>query len=618
MSRIAGIAGPHAESILNRMLEAAVHGSPRRAGARQQVSPGAGLWFGAIDSRGRSCIAEHEGLTVVLDGFLYNRSELPDGASDAERFARLCRIGGVEAALGKVNGDFGIAVSDRATGALWLARDRMAVKPLYYASTPEHFAFASRPRPLLTVPGVSAAINRRFAAVFAASHYRYFDNHPEESPYEGVAQLPAAHWLKWHDGAISIGRYWSVLDQPDLAGSESDLAAQYRELLLDAVRIRVAAAGRPIFTLSGGMDSSSVLACAVRALGARQEAVSTVYTDRTYDESDEIRSMLESTVSSWHRVPVDDPDVFGLVDRMVEAHDEPIATATWLSHYVLCDQVAAGGFDAVFGGLGGDELNAGEYEHFFFHFADLRRAGNHAQLDREIVEWVRYHDHPIHRKSRAVADEVMDRVVDLSQPGVCRRDDRRLRRYYATLDPAYYDLEQFEPRMEAPFASYLKTRTFQDLTHETAPCCLRAEDRQTAAFGLDNHVPFFDHRLIEFMFRVPGSLKIRDGVTKILLREAMRGILPEETRTRVKKTGWNAPAHVWFSGSGRERLMDLIASQAFRERGIYNVAEVRRLADEHEAIVSTGAARDNHMMFFWQLVNLEAWLNAPAPRQDGA
>jgi asparagine synthase (glutamine-hydrolysing) len=136
-------------------------------------------------------------------------------------------------------------------------------------------------------------------------------------------------------------------------------------------------------------------------------------------------------------------------------------------------------------------------------------------------------------------------------------------------------------------------------------------DRQTSAFGIDVIWPFFDHRLVELMFRVPATLKIRDGVTKHLLREAMRGILPEETRTRIKKTGWNAPAHVWFAtGSGRELVLDLTASRAFRERGLYDVSLVRQLLDEHRDIVVTGRAVDNHMMFFWQLVNLELWLAA--------
>jgi asparagine synthase (glutamine-hydrolysing) len=112
------------------------------------------------------------------------------------------------------------------------------------------------------------------------------------------------------------------------------------------------------------------------------------------------------------------------------------------------------------------------------------------------------------------------------------------------------------------------------------------------------------------MFRVPSPLKYRDGVAKRLLREAMRGVLPEETRTRIKKTGWNAPAHIWFSGAGREAVLDLVASRRFQERGIYQVSEVRRVLDDHDRIVSGGLVEDNHMMFLWQLVNLELWLQS--------
>ncbi len=183
-----------------------------------------------------------------------------------------------------------------------------------------------------------------------------------------------------------------------------------------------------------------------------------------------------------------------------------------------------------------------------------------------------------------------------------------LRRYYAALNPDYFDLESFEPMMDHPFSSYLKNRAYQDMFRETIPCCLRAQDRHTTTFGLDNFLPFFDHRLVQFMFRVPGNLKIRNGITKHLLREAMRGILPEETRTRIQKTGWNAPAHVWFSGPGRDLLLDIVHSRAFQERGIYDLNHVRHLIDEHDQMVLSGRREDNHMMFLWQLVNLEFWL----------
>jgi asparagine synthase (glutamine-hydrolysing) len=318
--------------------------------------------------------------------------------------------------------------------------------------------------------------------------------------------------------------------------------------------------------------------------------------------------MLDAAVKQWHQIRIGIPDVFGTVRRMIAVHDEPVATATWLSHYLLCGEAAGKGFGSLFGGLGGDELNAGEYEHFFYHFADLKFGGEDKELEYEVAMWAQYHDHPIFRKNMAVVDDALNRLVDIRQKGRCLPERKRIARYYDALNPDYYDINSFKPVMDHPFTSYLKNRTFQDIYRETAPCCLRAEDRQTMAFGLENFLPFFDHHLVEFMFRIPGKSKIRDGITKRLLRQAMKGILPEETRTRIKKTGWNAPAHVWFSGKGLVEIKDLVHSKTFKEHGVYNVPVVKRLMNEHQDIVSGGAARENHMMFFWQLVNLSEWL----------
>lgn len=622
MSRIAGVASSEVgqSAVLARDMAPGLRSGESWRDVQLEATGAALLWSGwkaAVAARRGNAIA-------VVDGVFYNRDELDAAlgeaglANDAERLLAGSSKFGFEPMLSRLNGDFSVAVFDAATGELWLARDRFGVKPLYYAAVGTMLAFASRPRALLRLPGLSGAVNRRFAAVFAGAHYRYIDNAPEESPYEQIRQLPAAHWLRWNGAGVTVGRYWDLLEAEDFVGSEEELGAEYRELLLDAVRRRfVAAQGKPAFTLSGGLDSSSVLSCAVQRAGAAQHAYSSVYADKTYDETDEIRSMLATKVAQWHPVEIGMPDVFALVRSMVEAHDEPVVTATWLSHYLLCNEVARAGFGTLFGGLGGDELNAGEYEYFFFHFADLRRAGQAATLSHEVESWVRHHDHPIYRKSMLVVEHAFERMVDFDQPGRCLPDAGRMRRYYATVDPAWFDLGRFEPVLDHRFGSYLKNRTYQDLFRETAPCCLRAEDRQTSAFGLDHIDPFFDHRLAEFMFRVPGHMKIRDGITKRLLREAMRGILPEETRSRIKKTGWNAPAHAWFSrGESAAALGDLIGSRAFRERGLYRVDEVRRLFDEHTRIVESGTPAENHMMFFWQLLNVDAWLQqcATVPR----
>ncbi|MBI5723804.1 MAG: asparagine synthase [Planctomycetes bacterium] len=610
MSRIAGIAGSAAgEDGLDRLVESmlAAQVAPTARFDKKIVKaagPASLGWRGG----GEPNVAEFDGVTVVMDGVIFDGLAREGIESDAKNFARRYRQAGMEQTLIEANGDFAMVLWDSRSGEFFLARDRFGIKPLYYTVSDDRLAFASRPAGLLALPFVSRAVNKKFVGLFAGSHYRTFDNDPDASPYTGICQLPAASWLAFRDGQISRGKFWHLEDRGNLAGAEDDLAGRYRDMLIEAVRCRLARAGKPGFTLSGGMDSSSILACAVKACGVKQHAFSSVYQDKTFDESDDIRTILDAAVAKWHQIPIGIPDVFGLVRRMVRAHDEPVATATWLSHYILCKQAAGEDFGGLFGGLGGDELNAGEYEYFFFHFADLKTAGRQDDLAREIEMWVKYHDHPIYRKSRQVAEEVLARVADLKHPGACLGDRKRLDRYADAINKDFFDVRSFQPVMDGPFGSYLKNRTWQDMSRETIPCCLRAEDRNCAEFGLDNYLPFFDYRLVEFMFQIPGTLKFRMGVTKHLLRQAMRGVLPESTRTRIKKTGWNAPAHVWFSGKGMDAVRDMVGSKAFRQRGIYNLPEVQRIIDEHEQIVSTGKVAENHMMFLWQMVNLELWL----------
>jgi len=619
MSRLAGLISfsgpPVAERLrLTRLMLGRLPGDGDRLAAPPES--GAGLGWRGWSGRGGG-LAEAGADVLVLDGRLFNGEELRPlagtgaGESDAALLLALFRRLGPVAALERVNGDFAVAYLDGERRGLWLGRDRLGLKPLYFARAAGGFAFASQPRALLALPGVPATVNRRYVALVAASHYRTFDTAPDESPYAAIGQVPAATLLEIRDdGAPRRHLYWSLADAPDLDRPEEDLAGQYRALLTDAVARRLNGAGRAGFTLSGGMDSSSVLCCAVEAGGRRQHAFSSVYEDRTYDERDDIRDLLADKVEQWHPIEIgNDIDIFALIERLVAIHDEPVATATWLSHALVCDAVSAAGFETLFGGLGGDELNAGEYEYFPFFFADLRAAGDRERLEREIACWAAHHDHPIHRKNAAVAAAMLERRVDAASPGQCRPDRERLARYHAALNPGWFDIGRAEPELGRPFSGYLKSRAWQDMSLETLPCCLRAEDRQCTAAGLNHHDPFLDHRLVEFMFRVPVTLKIRDGVTKVLLRRAMTGVLPEATRGRIKKTGWNAPAHRWFGGAMLDRLRDIVASRDFVEAGVYDVAEVRRLIDDHARIVATeGSLEENHMMFLWQLANLHTWM----------
>ena len=559
-------------------------------------------------------VASTDQIACMIDGKIFNAKDLiaggPTPKNDANLFIALYQKLGFVEAMKRINGDLSVAIVDLTSTTVWLGRDRLGVKPLYFTESGDHFAFASQPGGLTALPWVDPRPDPRFIALFAGAHYRAFDNAPEKSPYRSIQQLPAGHTLEWHSNRSQTKRYWELQQEEEFTQTEEELAEQYRELFLDSVRIRLDVSQNPAFTLSGGLDSSSVTSCATKISGKGQDAFSSTYTDQTFDESEDIQPMLSEKVEKWHPVQIgNDLDIFDYVQKMVQANDEPVATATWLSHFEVCRQVADDQFTALFGGLGGDELNAGEYEYFPMHFADLAARGETDTLENEIDFWIQYHDHPIHKKSSRVAYDMIERLTDSSRSGHCKHDISRLRKYAQAVNPDLFDLQHFEPSMDHPISSHLKNRTYQDLFRETAPCCLRAEDRQTTYFSLDRFDPFMDFRLVEFMFRVPGTFKIRDGVTKRLLREAMKGILPEETRTRIAKTGWNAPAHVWFSGKNLEHLMDLVRSQTFRERGIYQIPFIEQIVDEHQEIVASDLPRENHMMFLWQLINIETWFD---------
>jgi len=342
--------------------------------------------------------------------------------------------------------------------------------------------------------------------------------------------------------------------------------------------------------------------------GAPQVALSGVYDDPTYDERTEIADMLAAFEPSWIPITLGSQlSIIDEVDSLIAMHDEPVATATWLSHKHICEAVSGMGLDSLFGGLGGDELNAGEYEYFPYFFADVRAGRDPAVLESEISSWIGHHDHPIFRKTREGAFSSMDLLTVESAPGLCRPDLDRMLKYTSTLVPELHHWADFRPIMESPSTSYLKNRTWQDLTRETIPCCLRAEDRHGANYGLPPVLPFLDRPLVESMYRVSFDLKTQKGVTKQLLRMATQGVLPDATRTRIKKTGWNAPAHLWFTGSGADAVRDLVSSDAFRSLGIYDSKAVIATLTEHEEIVASGANRENHMMFLWQFTNLVRW-----------
>lgn len=564
--------------------------------------------IGIFAGSGEGAIVEHEAGLLLLDGIIW--SETSTDKACYQLIDDILTVG-VEKAFALVSGDFACVWMQRDSRTVYLARDRFGKRPLYYCKVKNRgWIVASQPGALLRAEGVSKEINLDFAVRYGALHYRMIDNRLDESPYKAIHQVAPGQIVEIQPYLrFTSSHFWKLSRDSEYEGeSESQLADEYRSLLRRSVESRLKRVHRPIFSISGGMDSSSVLANAVRIAGKKQPAVSSLYEDHTFDERAEISDMTEGFVSNWYQVELPNQlDIVSEVDELIALNDEPVATATWLSHRRICQVAAEKGYLTMFGGLGGDELNAGEYEYFPYFFADLARGREISTLENEVEAWSRLHDHPVFQKTPAIAADLVKRLTDINSPGVNRVDHERTYRYVSVLSEDLATSLDFSPIVETVFSSHLKNRMWQDMSRETLPCCLRAEDRHSSHFQLTAVSPFLDNDLVDFMFRVPSSLKIRNGITKYLLRVAMKGVLPEATRTRVKKTGWNAPAHLWFTGNGAAMLRDLVASDEFRRLNIYKSDEILRVIQQHEEIVRNGQVQENHMMFLWSFLNMMRW-----------
>lgn len=568
----------------------------------------------------KNCVFENEENKIIIcvHGKIYNLKNISKSYSiklESTLIFLYVKFGVAEM-LNKLNGDFVISIYDKSNQKLYLCRDRFGLRPIYYSFHKGALLFTSRASWIKEINSkIECDIN--FIKRFAGYHYRYIDNEPQSSPYKNIYQIAASNFVEikfqpmeyLNKDKVTINQYW-YLEKNTQENYQTDtnlLVERYKDLIFDSVKIRLDETSNPAFTLSGGMDSSTILANAVLASGNKQPAFSTVYQDETYDESEEISSMLDKFVSKWYPVEIEKPNLEIELNKMIEANDEPVATATWLSNFLMCKEIKKLGFNNLFGGLGGDELNAGEYEYFFYFFADILFSDNDKNLyTNEIDSWIKNHDHQIFKKNIDIANKYMIDNIDDQILGKCKADQDRLNRYSNTLIEPLYD-EFNQPIMKHPYNSYLKNRTYQDIFYETVPCSIRAQLRNANYYDIQNYLPFFDYRLVEFMFKIPNKLKIKNGITKILLRKAMKNILPDDTRNRIKKTGWNAPAHLWFSETSLNFLLDLVNSKKFKERGIYNLINVDKIINEHLKIVKNNEIKDNHMMFLWQLVNLEIW-----------
>jgi asparagine synthase (glutamine-hydrolysing) len=527
-----------------------------------------------------------------------------------------------------LRGMFAFAVWDETKRELFVARDRLGVKPLYYVYTADgSLYFASEIKALLEARAVRAGLNFRALPDYLANHGTSAD----ETLFEGVKRLPPGHWLRWReDGRLEIKKYWDVSyarGAEDGGRRDEDLIAEWSELFRTSVRLRLMADVPLGMFLSGGIDSSAIAAVMSGMVSEPIKTFSVAFAEREANELAYARMVAEKFGTDHHEVVVSPEEFFAELPRLVWHEDEPLAHPSSVALYFV-SRLASRHVKVVLTGEGSDEMLAGydRYAKTLYNLAlgpvyyqmtgeGLRRAVRERIEALPAASRVR---HKLVRTPLCLAPDIESLYFD-NFAVFSRRMQQSLltpdaRERAGAADPygdmrRYFDSADTDSLLNRML--YADTKTY---LHEL----LMKQDQMSMAASIESRVPFLDHRLVEFTARLPERLKLRRRwTTKYVLRRAMRGLLPEPILAR-KKMGFPVPVGKWFRSEFRHVVDEYVLSARAASRGIFDETFVRSLVARH-------VAGEDHSERLWALVNFEMWLRrfidgeaAPAPERDRA
>jgi asparagine synthase (glutamine-hydrolysing) len=521
----------------------------------------------------------------------------------------------------RLRGMFALAIWDRRSRRLILARDRLGKKPLYYAPTAKAFLFGSEIKALLTWPGMSRAAN--LSAIDSYLTFGYVT--APQTAFDGVRKLPAAHYLVLEalpDGSLGepeLVRYWR-LPGPGGARRRRRAADLRRELvaqLEEAVRLRLISDVPLGAFLSGGVDSSAVVATMARVGGGRVKTFSIGFSAKEYDETRYAR-MVAQRYGTDHEELVVEPDAVAVLPQLIWQYGEPFADPSAIPTYYV-SEMARRKVTVALNGDGGDECFLGYNRYKAMHH--LSRLDGLPRLGRMGLG-----------RSLALAPAALQRRFKIPRIRALLEapDQRPSRRYAFTIvyftdddkTAGYGDameehlagtaLDLLEPYF-AEADSLVAGANWADI-HTYLPDDLMVKvDVASMAHGLESRSPLLDHVFMEWAAELPEQLKMAHGETKSLFKSAMEPYLPKELLYRPKM-GFGCPVDHWFRSELKEYSYDVLLSRSARERSLFRPDYVGRLLDEHCALT-----RDHHTRL-WALLMLELWfqmwIDSPAAPEE--
>ena len=548
---------------------------------------------------------------MVFNGEIYNylelRRELESlgcrfrSHGDSEVLLQAYAMWGKDC-LSKLNGMWAFLIYDRARGVLFGSRDRFGVKPLYRYRHAAGVCLASEIKAIRASGVYRGGINWKVASKFLLQGLL---DEEADTFYEGIeAVRPGSAFEVTLDGRWTEWTYWSIDLAPPTA--LEDPVERFRDLFEDAVALRMRSDVPVGVCLSGGLDSTSIICSMARIksgipLESGKPLLAFCYMPEEYDEKRYIADTLEQTRATLKVLHTTPTDLWNRLAKFLWFQDEPVHSMTAMIGYELMGLAAVNGVKVVLNGQGADETAAGYFNYFQEYWRTLAMDGRVRTLWDEVGAYTSMHggNRPTHI------------MAALKQ--ACQWEIFRLRSYRRYITEKKRTVNRANPWFRREFTSNLPADDFagMDGRIETSlrrsvgrsplPIYLRVEDRNSMAHSVEARLPFMDYRLVSLLASLQPEWKLRGGLNKFVLREAMRERIQESVRSRADKMGFPTPINKWLAGDLYKPLKDVLSSQEARERGIYQIDEVIKDLDRHHQGLLDVSGR------LFNVAQFEAW-----------
>ncbi|HTV09554.1 MAG TPA: asparagine synthase (glutamine-hydrolyzing) [Candidatus Aquilonibacter sp.] len=600
------------------MLEAIEHRGPDDRGLLVTNTLAMGMQrLSIIDlAGGKQPIRNEDGtVAVVFNGEIYNYRDLQkelrtrghrlSTSSDTEVIVHLYEEMGEEC-VQALRGMFSFAIWDFKRRRLFIARDRLGIKPLYYSYKDGRLIFGSEIKSILAHPEAEISLSLQ-----ALGHYISLKYVPApETMFCGIHALPPGHTLTCDENEIRVRSYWnlSFVGDETNKGTEEDYAEQLQNLLRESVRLHLVSDVPFGAFLSGGVDSSTIVALMSQVMNVPVKTFSVGFQGggaEAFSELPYARMVAERFATDHHEVYVTPTNLMDLAQKVVWHLDQPIADNACVANYMV-SQLAAQHVKMVLTGEGGDELFAGY----------ARYAGE------KISSFFRYMPAPAKSLLMGVMHQLPGlRRLKIALTALCQTDDlTRLANWFPLFNRHEKPLllkENVFQQLRDPFAEevfrdelrnidskdWLSRMLYVDTKLWLPDDLLARGDKTSMATSLEARVPLLDHKLVEFAASLPSGMKVNGLVRKYLLKKVARKWLPNEIIDR-KKEGFPMPFSLWFRTECRAFVHDLLSPETVRRRGLFQPDYVQRLLNEHDAKTA------DHGSLIWGLLSVELWHRA--------